>query len=94
MTDGWTDKRRRTTINFLVNSPKGTIFLKSVDASDISKTTDKIFKMIDDVVKEVGEKHVIQVVMDNAASYKAAGEMLMEKRRDCIGHLVQHTTLI
>jgi len=38
---------------FLVNSPKGTIFLKSIDASNISKTTDKIFKMMDDVVEEV-----------------------------------------
>ena len=43
MTDGWTDKRRRTIINFLVNSPKGTIFLKSINASDISKTANKIF---------------------------------------------------
>ncbi|XLS48490.1 hypothetical protein HN51_022848 [Arachis hypogaea] len=62
MTDGWTDKRRRTILNFLVNSSKGTIFLKSIDASHITKTADKIFKMIDDVVEEVGEENVIQVV--------------------------------
>jgi hypothetical protein len=55
MTDGWTDQRRRTIINCLVNSPKGT-FLKSIDASAISKTADKVFKMMDDIVEEMGEE--------------------------------------
>ncbi|XP_058754740.1 uncharacterized protein LOC131627905 [Vicia villosa] len=73
-------KRRRTILNFLVNSPKGTVFLKSIDACDITKTTGKIFKMIDDIVEEVGEENVVQVITDNAANYKAAGELLMEKR--------------
>jgi hypothetical protein len=72
MTDGWTD-RRRTILNFLVNSPKGTVFLKYVDASNICKTTDKIFEMIDAFVEEVGEDNVIQIVTDNAVNYKAAG---------------------
>lgn len=36
--------------------------------------------MIDDVVEEIGEENVVQVVTDNAANYKAAGELLMEKR--------------
>ena len=34
MSDGWTDRRNRTLINFLVSCPKGTMFFKSVDASD------------------------------------------------------------
>jgi hypothetical protein len=80
MTDGWTDQRRRTIINFLVNSPKGTFFLKSIDASAISKTAHKVFQMMDDIVEEVGEENVIQIVTDNAANYKLAGQMLMEKR--------------
>lgn len=93
MTDGWTDKRRRTLINFLVNSSMGTIFLKSIDASHISKTTENVFKMIDDIVDEVGEENVVQVVTDNAANYKAAGEMLMLKRKrlywtPCAAHCI------
>ncbi|XP_058741039.1 uncharacterized protein LOC131613382 [Vicia villosa] len=80
MTDGWTNRRRRTILNFLVNSPKGTVFLNSIDASDITKTADKIFKMIDDIIEEVGEENVVQVVTNNAANYKAAWELLMEKR--------------
>ncbi|KAK4278737.1 hypothetical protein QN277_016540 [Acacia crassicarpa] len=67
MTDGWTDKRRRSIINFCVHSSMGIVFLKSIDASHITKTTEKIFQMIDEVVVEVGEENVVQVVMDNAA---------------------------
>ncbi|XLS52131.1 hypothetical protein HN51_012808, partial [Arachis hypogaea] len=93
MTDGWTDKRRRTILNFLVNSPKGTVFLKSINASDICKTAEKIFKMIDEVVEEVGEENVVQVVTNNAANYKKAGQMLMEKRKNlywtpCAAHCI------
>ena len=63
MTNGWTDRRRRTILNFLVNSPRGTVFLKSIDASDICKTADKIYKIMDDVVEEIGEDNVIQIVI-------------------------------
>ena len=62
MSDGWTDKKRRSICNFLVNSPKGTIFLYSLNTFDISKTIDKVFKMLDDVVKFFGEENVIQVI--------------------------------
>jgi hypothetical protein len=31
MPDGWSDKRSRYLINFLVNSPKGAFFLESID---------------------------------------------------------------
>ncbi|XP_031392253.1 uncharacterized protein LOC116204300 [Punica granatum] len=93
MSDGWTDKKRRSICNFLVNSPKGTIFLTSIDTSDISKTRDKVFEMIDDIVEQVGEENVVQIVTDNAANYKAAGEMLMEKRKKlfwtpCAAHCI------
>ena len=77
MFDGWTDKKRRSICNFLVSSPKGTIFLYSLDTYDISKTTDKVFKMLDDVVKFVGEENVVQVITDNVANFKAARELLM-----------------
>ena len=35
MSDGWTDKKRRSICNFLGNSPKGTVFMYSLDTSDI-----------------------------------------------------------
>ena len=77
MSNGWLDKKRRSICNFLVNSPKGTIFLYSIDTFDISKTTEKVCQMLDEVVDKVGEENVVQLVTDNAANYKLAGEMLM-----------------
>ncbi|KAK4283016.1 hypothetical protein QN277_000020 [Acacia crassicarpa] len=93
MTDGWTDKRRRSIINFCVHSSMGIVFLKSIDASHITKTADKIFQMIDEVVVEVGEENIVQVVTDNATNYKAAGALLIEKRKQiywtpCAAHCI------
>jgi len=75
-----------------VNSSKGTIFLYSLDTLDISKTIDKVFKMLDDV-KFVGEENVVQVITDNAANFKAAGELLMHTRphlywNPCASHCI------
>ncbi|CAN1170222.1 hypothetical protein LINPERHAP2_LOCUS28863 [Linum perenne] len=80
MSDGWTDRKRRSICNFLVNSPKGTVFIESLDTSHYSKNTQKVFEMLDDVVEKVGEENVIQIVTDNASAYKAAGAKLMEKK--------------
>ena len=33
MSDGWTDSKGRILINFLVHCPRGTMFVKSIDAS-------------------------------------------------------------
>ncbi|KAL4287829.1 hypothetical protein AHAS_Ahas19G0225300 [Arachis hypogaea] len=76
MADGWTDRCRRTLINFLVYCPKGTVFLKSVDASNISKTAENLFKLFRDVVLFVGPENVVHIVTDNAANYVAAGRLL------------------
>ncbi|GJW97625.1 SCAN domain-containing protein [Tanacetum coccineum] len=72
MSDVWSDRKNQSICNFLMNSPKGTIFLASIDTSDISKTKEKVFAMLDDFIKKIGEEHVVQVVTDNAANYKAA----------------------
>nr|GEW34725.1 hypothetical protein [Tanacetum cinerariifolium] len=81
MSDGWSDRKNRSICNFLVNSPKVTIFLASIDTSKISKTKEKVFAMLDDFVEKIGEEHIVQVVTDNAANYKATGEMLMDKQK-------------
>ncbi|XP_058742252.1 uncharacterized protein LOC131614710 [Vicia villosa] len=59
----------------------GTVFWKSVDASDVdSRNTDYYFQFLDKVVEEVGEEYVVQVVTDNEAALKATGQKLIEKR--------------
>jgi len=83
MSDGWTNKKRCCICNFLVNSPKGIIFffLSSVDTSNISKTADKVFKMLYAIVERIEEENIVQIIIDNAANYKAAGQLLMEKEK-------------
>ncbi|KAL6312068.1 hypothetical protein AAG906_027275 [Vitis piasezkii] len=72
----------RCLINFLVNSPAGTWFLKSIDASDtIIKNGELMFKYLDEVVEEIGEENVVQVITDDASNYVNVGMRLMEEMR-------------
>ncbi|XP_031254301.1 uncharacterized protein LOC116112286 [Pistacia vera] len=91
MSDGWIDGKGRSLTNFLVNSPSGTVFLKSIDTSEFIKNAQKMFELLDSVVEEIGEEHVVQVVIDGASNYVAAGRMLEKKRRKlfwspCVAH--------
>jgi hypothetical protein len=79
MSDGWTDQRNRTIINFLIFCPQGTMFLKSVDASDRVKDGQLLFQLLDEVVEEVGVANVVQVITDNASNYVLAGNVTSPK---------------
>ena len=61
-------KKKCSICNFLVNSPKWNVFLYSLDTLDISKPTNKVFKMLDDIVEFVGEENVVQVLTNNATN--------------------------
>lgn len=63
-------------INFLVYCPEGKMFLKSVDASDIIRTTDSLYELLKEVVEEVGVQQVLQVLTDSAEHYIEAGKRL------------------
>jgi hypothetical protein len=79
MSDGWTDRRGRHLINFLVNSPEGTYFLESVDASSEVHDAYMLADLLEKRIEEIGKDKVVQVVTDNGANYKAAGKLLMER---------------
>ena len=72
MSDGKTNRKERSLVNFLVNSPRGTMFMKSIDASSMVKMRDKLFELLDSWVEEVGEANIVQVITDNASNYVAA----------------------
>ncbi|KAL0361780.1 UNVERIFIED_CONTAM: hypothetical protein Sradi_3862500 [Sesamum radiatum] len=74
MADGWTDTRQRWLINFLVNSPKGSKFIESVDGSSYAHTEEKMFELLDKYVQLIGEKDVIQVVTDSVSTNVLAGQ--------------------
>ncbi|KAK1272530.1 hypothetical protein QJS04_geneDACA022308 [Acorus gramineus] len=94
MCDGWTDRRQRSVINFLANSLKGTMFLKSINASAHSHTAIYLFKEINDVIENIiGKENVVQIVTDNVANYKAACELVIERHptifwTPCVAHCI------
>ncbi|KAK9143924.1 hypothetical protein Syun_013324 [Stephania yunnanensis] len=72
--DSWTDKSRsKSLINFLVSSPSGTFFHKSVDATLYTKSTKCLADLFDAVIQEVGPENVVQVIMDGAAGLNYVG---------------------
>jgi hypothetical protein len=79
MSDGWTDGKGRSILNFLVNCPRGTMFIKSIDASAYVKDAQLLCELLDGFIKEIGLQYVVQVIMDNVANYVAAGKLLMER---------------
>ncbi|GLT50566.1 hypothetical protein SLA2020_240440 [Shorea laevis] len=82
MADSWYDAEGRTIINFLASCPNGVYFVSSVDATDIIADASSLFKLLDKVVEEVGEENVVQVITKNISSFRNAGKMLEEKRRN------------
>jgi len=75
LSSGWRDCTvQKDIVNFLVNSPKGSVFIKSMDVSDAVKDANLLFKILDDLVEEVGEENVVQAVTENASNYVKAGK--------------------
>ncbi|XP_042404726.1 uncharacterized protein LOC121994909 [Zingiber officinale] len=79
MVDGWRDRKGRSLINFLVNTPKGSMFIESVDASSYSHTSEKMLELLDKFVQKVGVHNIVQVVTDSASNNVFAGKKLMDK---------------
>ena len=50
--DGWTDRKQRTLVNFFANCSKGTMFMQSIDASSRIKMGEKMFKLLEKWVRE------------------------------------------
>ncbi|XP_050248772.1 uncharacterized protein LOC126696025 [Quercus robur] len=93
MSDGWTSRTNRTLINFLVNCPSGTMFVKSIDASSFMKIGEKTFELLDAFVEQIREANVVQVVSYNGSNYVLAGKLLEAKRPNlywtpCAAHCI------
>ncbi|KAK6919875.1 HAT, C-terminal dimerization domain [Dillenia turbinata] len=78
--DGWVDKKGRKLVNFLVDCPKGVIYLQSSDISDLVGDVDGLLLFFEGVIKEVGFENVIQIVTDSTSDdMVAVGKQLREK---------------
>ena len=62
MCDGWSSRIRKPIINFMIYCDRSMIL---VDTTNILKTTNYVFSLMDKVVEEVGEENVVQIVTDN-----------------------------
>ncbi|KAL6894367.1 hypothetical protein ACP4OV_008465 [Aristida adscensionis] len=78
LADEWMTDKGRTLINFSVYCPEGTMFLKSVDATGIVTSSDALYELLNNIVKEVGEKNVVQVITNSSEIHADAGKRLVE----------------
>lgn len=81
MSDRWTNRKCRTLLNFLVHCPKGTMLIKSVDASAHIKDAAMICELLDGFIREIGVQNAMQVITNNVAKYVSTGKMLMERHK-------------
>jgi hypothetical protein len=84
MVDGWTKMKGRTLLNFLVHCPRGTMFIKSVDASRHVKDATLLCELMDGFIQEIGLHNVVQIITNNATNYVVVGRMLMERHRSLV----------
>lgn len=94
LVDRWMDRTGSGVINFFVYCPRGTMFLKSVDLSEISESPEGLLSLFDSIVQEVGLKNIVNFVTDTSPLFKAAGILLVKKYKTffssvCAAHCVE-----
>ncbi|GBG66941.1 hypothetical protein CBR_g74628 [Chara braunii] len=77
--DGWSNRRNKPHLNVMVSSPVGTVFWKSVCMEGREKDSKAYFKLLDEVIQEIGAGSIVGVVMDNARVCATAGKMVEAK---------------
>ncbi|XP_012572016.1 uncharacterized protein [Cicer arietinum] len=78
LVDQWTTEAGRILISFLAYCPEGTVFLKSLDATEISTSAEFLYELIKQVVEEVGVGQVVQVITSGEEQYAVAGKRLTD----------------
>ena len=79
MSDEWTGPTKLSVINFMAYSRRTMVFLKSINASNNIKNHKYIYKLLKSVIKEVGEKNMVQIVTNNGLAFMKAVKLLMKK---------------
>ena len=74
VSNGWTNVKGKPLISVLAMSVSGAIFLSTYDYSNKFKTGINIAEPLLETIESIGPYNVIQVITDNAANYKAAGD--------------------
>ncbi|CAG8722094.1 39957_t:CDS:2 [Gigaspora margarita] len=75
VTDGWSNIRKDSIINFMITTPKP-LFYKSVHTKEDQYTAQNIAEGIDKVMQELGINKFVAVITDNTPNMKAAWHIL------------------
>ncbi|CAD5317679.1 unnamed protein product [Arabidopsis thaliana] len=76
--EAWTDNKSRALINFSVSSPSRIFFHKSVDASSYFKNSKCLADLFDSVIQDIGQEHIVQIIMDNSFCYTGISNHLLQ----------------
>lgn len=76
--EAWTDNKSRALINFSVSSPSRIFFHKSVDASSYFKNTKCLADLFDSIIQDIGQEHIVQIIMDNSFSYTGISNHILQ----------------
>ncbi|XP_026438026.1 uncharacterized protein LOC113336291 [Papaver somniferum] len=79
VSDGWSNVKNTSLINIMAVSDGKAMFLSAHDVSGIEKTGENISAILLKAIEEIGPWNVIQVLTDNAANCKLAGEIIEQK---------------
>ncbi|KAJ7964543.1 HAT transposon superfamily [Quillaja saponaria] len=78
LVDQWSTETGRTFLSFFAYCPERTVFLKSLDASEIINSWEDLYELLKQVVEEVGVEHVLQVISPGEEQYFVAGRRLAD----------------
>ncbi|CAI7893845.1 unnamed protein product [Closterium sp. NIES-54] len=76
MVDGWTCLKSRGMICVIAQNDSAPVIVDCVDSKTAKKTGEYLGTLIGGAMETVGDRHVVQVVMDNAANNKRAAQLL------------------
>jgi hypothetical protein len=65
MSEGWIDGKGRSILNFLVNCPRGTMFIESIDAFAYVKDAQLLCELLDSFIQEIGPQYAVQFMNDD-----------------------------
>ena len=76
MSYGWIDGNVRSILNFLVNCPRGTLFIKSINASSYVEDAYLLCDMLNKFIQEIGPYYVVQVIASRASLQSSMRDIL------------------
>ncbi|CAI5988279.1 unnamed protein product [Closterium sp. NIES-65] len=77
--DGWTCFKSRGMICVIAQNDTAPVIVDCVDSKTAKKTGEYLAKLIQHAICEVGDSHVVQVVMDNTANNKRVANLLKDE---------------